>query len=41
MLAHVNEGRGAFSRIVVAEAPAGGKGESGNARRKGVMREGA
>ena len=36
-----SEGRGAFFKVIVAAAPAGGVGESGNARRKGFMREGA
>jgi len=36
-----SEGRGAFFKVIVEEAPAGGEGESGNVRRKGFMREGA
>ena len=36
-----SEVRGAFFKVIVEEAPAGGEGESGNARRKGFMREGA
>ena len=36
-----SEVRGAFFKVIVEEAPVGGEGESGNARRKGFMREGA
>jgi len=36
-----SECRGAFFKVIAEEAPASGKGKSGNARRKGFMRGGA